>query len=179
MKATLNFFEAMGAKIAANKSLSLGNSAGLRKKLKKMAWAGNTIPVACDARDLGSHVCLGKRQVGTTVTKRIGDTLVRGKQLVKMHLKQQHIEHVLTAAVMSKALYATEAVPVAARSMQRLRTVTANNVVKGVKGGAVGRVPSLALAMADKEVDPYILLLSRRVMAMRRMLVRAGYDEYD
>ena len=75
VKATLNFFEAMGAKIAANKSLSLGNNAGLRKKLKKMAWDGKTIPVACDARDLGSHVCLGKRQVETTVTKRIGDAL--------------------------------------------------------------------------------------------------------
>ena len=56
VKATLTFFEAMGARIAANTSLSLGTSRALRQRLKRMAWDGRTIPVACDARDLGSHL---------------------------------------------------------------------------------------------------------------------------
>ena len=74
-------------------------------------------------------MCLGVRQVGTTVTQRIGEALDRAVQLVRMQLRQRDVEQVLTASVLAKALYATEAVPVAARSMQRLRTVVANNVV--------------------------------------------------
>ena len=49
---------AMGAKVAANKSLTFSSNEAARTWMKTHQWrrVGRTIPVITDARDLGAHL---------------------------------------------------------------------------------------------------------------------------
>ena len=70
----------------------------------------------------------------------------------------------------AKAAYACEAVPLAGRQINALRTCSANSQVPGT---ARGRPPTLAIATNGKvEMDPLVLVPARRAMAMRRIIVK-------
>ena len=112
---------------------------------------------------------MGRRQIGPTCTRRAREAIARAVQVGKMHLKQSDLEEVLGTTVLAKALYATESVPLAGRELNQLRTVVANCLVPGC---ATGRSPTLALATARRELDPIVLILGRRAMALRRLLAR-------
>ena len=68
---------AMGAKIAASKSLTFSSDETTRKWLKTHCWrrVGATIPVITDTRDIGAHLhTLEGKKSGVTVAKRMLET---------------------------------------------------------------------------------------------------------
>ena len=95
---------------------------------------------------------------------------MRVVQVGKMHLDYGVKARVLAMSAIAKALYACEAVPLASRQVNSLRTCIANALVPGA---ARGRSPTLALATSKGvELDPLVLVPARRAMAMRRLLVK-------
>lgn len=171
VEATLQFYEDMGAVMSLPKSLTMATTAELRRRARARRWGRGrmAIPVTCHSRDLGAHVSLGRQAATNTCAVRAKEAIQKAVVASKMPLSQDQLEEVLALGVMAKALYATEATPMAGGVLGRLRAVTADAVVRGA---ARNRSATMALATAGRELDPIVLLLGRRGVAVRRALVR-------
>ena len=73
------------------------------------------IPVACDARDLGAHVCTGKRQVGTTGAMRMNQAIARAAHILNVHVGHDTNERLMATSAIANTLCAYEAAPLAGK----------------------------------------------------------------
>ena len=81
---THTHLEAMGANVAANKSLTFASNAVSRKWLEEHRWArfNEKIPVITDARDVGAHLSTQETMKrGTAPTERMMQTTSDVKRL--------------------------------------------------------------------------------------------------
>eukprot|EP00969_Alexandrium_andersonii_P105552 4656863-Alexandrium_andersonii.AAC.1 len=69
----LEFFRVLGSLVSGEKCCLLASEPGLRAAFKAHVFPGMTKPVkqALDMRDLGSHLNLAKKAVGTTLSARL------------------------------------------------------------------------------------------------------------
>eukprot|EP00969_Alexandrium_andersonii_P193489 8546013-Alexandrium_andersonii.AAC.1 len=63
----------MGARVACDKTYAMSTSRHVRARLRREHFQclGGKVGVRLDARDLGTHMALGQRAVGTTINQRI------------------------------------------------------------------------------------------------------------
>eukprot|EP00969_Alexandrium_andersonii_P305624 13509484-Alexandrium_andersonii.AAC.1 len=65
---TVDFVNDMGSALSAKKCIAMSTSAHIRSRLKRWRFPGlkDAMTVAVDMRDLGAHLSMGARRIGTT-----------------------------------------------------------------------------------------------------------------
>ena len=79
VEVTIDFWTCMGAEISLSKCWASATSPAARAWLRRYPWGpGQAVPVAQDARDLGSHLCL----VRCTRTATLRDRMLEASRAV-------------------------------------------------------------------------------------------------
>ena len=79
-------------------------------------------------RDLGGHLCLGARLLGTTLNKRILKAIELCLSLSHRPWNRESKNKVVSTLVLATALYGVEASPPAVRLLSRLATAIAKAI---------------------------------------------------
>ena len=119
----------MGAKLAAQKSLTFSSEASAREWLKEHKWrrAACKNPVVTNCRDLGAHLnTLKGRRVGTTLTTRMQKTAKIVFRLGRTKAPYVAKTEVIRTKLNPKALYGCEHAPVNETALRVLRTNVAH-----------------------------------------------------
>ena len=133
VKATLNLLSAMGAKPSPSKSNIFSEDPMTRKRLKRRIWGANreAIPVATNARDLGSHLSVGKRRHTTTMAKRLASIAHPIARLSSMPLDKDLRVKLVKGKILPASLYGVEATPISMKALSRLRSRIAEALMPG------------------------------------------------
>ena len=167
---THKFLYDMGAKIASNKSYLFSSSASFRDWLRSYKWPDlqKKVSVVSNFRDLGTHLNVSNRFVGTTLSARIGtaiDFIFRIRRLPIGYLEKGRL---IQAKALALGLYGCEAAWANETELSRLTTAIANTI----SPHSTSRSNDLSFSVfPDKrEVEPAAVIFLRRAKMFRRMV---------
>ena len=112
---SINFFNVMGAKVAANKCFTFAGDPSTRRLLSEHVWdCGSTnIPCKSSFRDLGSHLNFTHSLNGCTLTERLHKAIGMAKRLKWMAVGDEMRERLVLTNILPAALYGVESIRVA------------------------------------------------------------------
>ena len=96
--ATIEYVTDIGGKMAPDKSVLFSTCRLTRRTLRLRSWrrlCGASVQVKCAFRDLGSHVNLGMRQVGTTINDRIKAACSTAERVVNLPMSNAKKQRIL------------------------------------------------------------------------------------
>ena len=171
MEQSRQYFNDIGAKVAANKCFTFATDTFTRNYLTKFRWKGAIkIPNASSFRDLGAHMNLTKAKNGATLTQRLHKATNMAKKLRWMPLSKNDKEKIIRCNVLPAALYGVETATINNHSMNALRSAIADAI------GPQSAKRSLDLVFAttctSKTLDPNAHVLYQRVAGLRRMMAK-------
>ena len=124
---TFQDVEHLGGRIAVKKCFSFSTCARVRDRLRKHTW--NTIhvgvQVVTNTRDLGAHLNIGMRCVGTTLTTRLKEATTYARTIELMRTTAHRKALLIRGKVLSLGLYGVEITPSADVQMTRWRAPSA------------------------------------------------------
>ena len=169
------YMQDLGAKIAPEKSLLFSNDGAIRRWISEVHWIhlGTSIPVVVHLRDLGSHLNLSTRNIGSTLTRRMLKCITRIQKLRFLPLDQDTKMRLITTNIFAAGLYGSEATFASEDSLSRLTTAC----LDALGHTSSNRSPGICFNMSNREVDPWAHVFMRRISMLRRMLCKhVGID---
>ena len=121
-----------------------------------------------DFRDLGAHLNLSLGYVGTTLTGRIREGIMCIGRIGFLPHDVETKSNFIVNAGYSAGLYGCEATHANEAWVAKLATTTANAI--GTHG--TRRCPEIMFSLLKVELDPWVVIFTRRVVMLRRMLVK-------
>ena len=124
----------------------------------------------CAFRDLGTHVNLGMRQVGTTINDRIKAACSTAERVINQPMSNAKKQRILHGLTLAKALYGTEAAPPSCSAIAHLRSVMVDAL--GFRGHFTCAELAFQVSQVAGELDPVINIFVTRATLLRRMIAR-------
>eukprot|EP00969_Alexandrium_andersonii_P114246 5050349-Alexandrium_andersonii.AAC.1 len=165
---TVAYLQAMGSRVSHRKCWNMASTKRIRRSLAKrpVKGCGGPFAVLTHARDLGSHLCVAKRHVAPTLTRRVQAATAVAKRLATLPGPPSRRLAVVNGKVNAMALYGAPAAPVGKQALASLRSAVVDVVDRNMPQI---RAPELVLgAVFPREIDPLAHLLAGRVAALRR-----------
>ena len=164
---SIDYFEDIGAKVAANKCFTFASSSKTRNHLKKHIWKrGNKIINKNSFRDLGSHLHLHKSKNGATLSERMLQATKMTKRLRWLNVSVETKHKIITTNIIPAALYGVEATYVNQNVLNGLRSAIATII--GSRSAKRSVDLTFDYIPTKRELDPNAHILLRRVIELRR-----------
>eukprot|EP00969_Alexandrium_andersonii_P011383 495180-Alexandrium_andersonii.AAC.1 len=127
----------MGGRIAPEKTLVMSTSGAARQLIKRLrpVELDGHVKVACDARDLGTHISLGSRMVGVTGTKRLKHATACARALEALRAPFETKLACVGSKILPGGLYGAQAAPVAKKELNELGTAILRALYPGAARG--------------------------------------------
>ena len=166
----LEFLQDMGAKVSIKKSYLFSTEPRFRNFLKDFQWPhiNCKINVVNDIRDLGAHLNVSARHIGTTLTQRMSEALPKVRRLGWLTLTILVKLNLIGTAIFSGAFYGCE---VTHASESHLHTM-ATAIAQAIHGHAPRRSNGSLFNLLEVEIDPWAVICIRRLLLLRRMIVK-------
>ena len=166
----LTFIEDMGSKVSIKKSYLFSTDADIRQFLKDFQWRTikAKVGVISDIRDLGAHLNVSARHVGTTLTKRMLAALPKLRRLAWLPLQMSTKASLALIGIFSGGLYGCKATHASETHLSSLSSVLANSL----HGDAPRRSSACLFNLLDVEVEPWAVVCLRRITLMRRLIIK-------
>ena len=172
MNTNIQFFQDIGAKIAANKCFLFASETKTRSFLKNITWQNieTKIPIKNSFRDLGAHLNFTRSKSGSTLTERMEKGIRMCARLKWLGINHQTKEKIILTNILPAALYGAETTMVAKATMAKLRTA----IMDVIGPGSAKRSVEIAFDFTEssKELDPQVYVLTKRVLELRRNIAK-------
>eukprot|EP00969_Alexandrium_andersonii_P214718 9483107-Alexandrium_andersonii.AAC.1 len=128
--------------------------------------------VKLNFRDLGAHISLGATAVSPTGAKRLEAAAEVARAAGQLKAPHQRKLACIAGKVMPGGLYGCQAGPVPQKQLRKLGSAVAQAIYPGA---AAGRARALAQSVAARgTIDPQIVMLVMRAVAVRRQRAKSG-----